>query len=147
MALGQSLGNLDTRALERFRLQHTGFVFQGFNLFPALSALQQVELPLSYLGLTTKEAQQRARQALEQVGLGPRMGLRPAELSGGEKQRVAIARPTNLPAPWTLPAARSSSTSSTRLPVSAVPRCCASVTIRVWSAMSIVCSASRTVAS
>ncbi len=92
MALGQSLGNLDTRALERFRLQHTGFVFQGFNLFPALSALQQVELPLSYLGLTTKEAQQRARQALEQVGLGPRMGLRPAELSGGEKQRVAIAR-------------------------------------------------------
>ncbi len=51
MALGQDLGTLSTQALERFRLQHTGFVFQGFNLFPALTALQQVELPLSYLGL------------------------------------------------------------------------------------------------
>ncbi|WP_224771041.1 ABC transporter ATP-binding protein [Pseudomonas sp. FEN] len=91
-ALGQSLEGLDTHALERFRLQHTGFVFQGFNLFPALSALQQVELPLSYLGLTAKDAQRRAAQALEEVGLGPRMHLRPAELSGGEKQRVAIAR-------------------------------------------------------
>ncbi len=91
-ALGQSLEGLDARALERFRLQHTGFVFQGFNLFPALSALQQVELPLSYLGLTAKDAQRRAMQALEEVGLGPRMRLRPAELSGGEKQRVAIAR-------------------------------------------------------
>ncbi|KIH84193.1 ABC transporter ATP-binding protein [Pseudomonas batumici] len=91
-ALGQNLEGLDARALERFRLQHTGFVFQGFNLFPALTALQQVELPLSYLGLTAKDAQRRAIQALEEVGLGPRMRLRPAELSGGEKQRVAIAR-------------------------------------------------------
>lgn len=92
MALGQDLGTLDARALERFRLHHTGFVFQGFNLFPALTALQQVELPLSYLGLTTKEVHRRAAQALEEVGLGARMKLRPAELSGGEKQRVAIAR-------------------------------------------------------
>ncbi|WP_026145167.1 ABC transporter ATP-binding protein [Pseudomonas asplenii] len=91
-ALGHRLDELDARALERFRLQHTGFVFQGFNLFPALSALQQVELPLGYLGLSARDARQRARQALEEVGLGPRMGLRPAELSGGEKQRVAIAR-------------------------------------------------------
>lgn len=91
-ALGQDLETLDTRALERFRLQHTGFVFQGFNLFPALTALQQVELPLSYLGLTTQDVRRRATQALEEVGLGPRMKLRPAELSGGEKQRVAIAR-------------------------------------------------------
>ncbi|MGA8135024.1 MAG: ABC transporter ATP-binding protein [Pseudomonas gingeri] len=92
MALGQDLAGLDARALERFRLHHTGFVFQGFNLFPALSALQQVELPLSYLGLPQKEVQRRAIEALEEVGLGPRMRLRPAELSGGEKQRVAIAR-------------------------------------------------------
>ncbi len=92
IALGQDLSVLDKRALERFRLHHTGFVFQGFNLFPALNALEQVELPLSYLGITPVEARRRARASLEEVGLGPRMGLRPSELSGGEKQRVAIAR-------------------------------------------------------
>lgn len=92
IALGEDLGVLDKRALERFRLHHTGFVFQGFNLFPALNALEQVELPLSYLGLSPAEARRRARASLEEVGLGPRMGLRPSELSGGEKQRVAIAR-------------------------------------------------------
>lgn len=92
MALGQDLGALAPRELERFRLQHTGFVFQGFNLFPALTALQQVELPLDYLELPAKEVHCRAVQALEAVGLGSRMQLRPAALSGGEKQRVAIAR-------------------------------------------------------
>ncbi|MEO9216654.1 MAG: ATP-binding cassette domain-containing protein, partial [Rhodanobacter sp.] len=51
-ALGSELGQLDLRALERFRLQHTGFVFQGFNLFPALSAFEQVELPLNHMGLS-----------------------------------------------------------------------------------------------
>ncbi|WNL45190.1 ABC transporter ATP-binding protein [Dyella sp. BiH032] len=91
-ALGQDLGQLDIRALERFRLLHTGFVFQGFNLFPALNAVEQVELPLSYLGLASAEARRRAVASLEEVGLGPRMRLRPSELSGGEKQRVAIAR-------------------------------------------------------
>lgn len=92
IALGQDINHLDTRALERFRLLHTGFVFQGFNLFPALNALEQVELPLSYLGLSPAEARRRAMASLEEVGLGPRMTLRPSELSGGEKQRVAIAR-------------------------------------------------------
>ena len=92
IALGSDLGQLDSRALERFRLLHTGFVFQGFNLFPALSAREQVELPLSYLGISRQEARQRAEQSLEEVGLSHRMRLRPAELSGGEKQRVAIAR-------------------------------------------------------
>lgn len=91
-ALGSELGQLDLHALERFRLQHTGFVFQGFNLFPALSALEQVELPLNYMGLPRGEAQRRARHSLEEVGLAHRMRLRPSELSGGEKQRVAIAR-------------------------------------------------------
>ncbi|MEO7072604.1 MAG: ABC transporter ATP-binding protein [Rhodanobacter sp.] len=91
-ALGSNLGELDPRALERFRLQHTGFVFQGFNLFPALTALEQVELPLDYMGLPRDEARQRARLSLQEVGLGPRMHLRPSQLSGGEKQRVAIAR-------------------------------------------------------
>ena len=92
VALGRSLGALDKHALERFRLHHTGFVFQGFNLFPALSGLEQVELPLQYLGLSRPEARQRATQSLEEVGMTPRMHLRPSELSGGEKQRVAIAR-------------------------------------------------------
>jgi putative ABC transport system ATP-binding protein len=91
-ALGSELGQLDLRALERFRLQHTGFVFQGFNLFPALSAFEQVELPLNHMGLSRTEARHRAQQSLEEVGLAHRMRLRPSELSGGEKQRVAIAR-------------------------------------------------------
>ena len=92
IALGKDLARLDIHALENFRLRHTGFVFQGFNLFPALSASEQVELPLRYMGLNASAARERAQQSLEEVGLGQRMGLRPAELSGGEKQRVAIAR-------------------------------------------------------
>jgi putative ABC transport system ATP-binding protein len=91
-ALGSDLGKLDSRALERFRLHHTGFVFQGFNLFPALTALEQVELPLNYLGLSRQQARERAMQSLDEVGLTHRKQLRPSELSGGEKQRVAIAR-------------------------------------------------------
>ncbi|BFI95582.1 MAG: ATP-binding cassette domain-containing protein [Rhodanobacter sp.] len=91
-ALGSELGQLDLRALEHFRLQHTGFVFQGFNLFPALTALEQVELPLNHMGLSKQEARLRAQRSLEEVGLAHRVKLRPSELSGGEKQRVAIAR-------------------------------------------------------
>ena len=92
IALGQDLTRLAPLELERFRLHHTGFVFQGFNLFPALDALEQVALPLGYLGLDDVTARARARRALEEVGLDNRLALRPAELSGGEKQRVAIAR-------------------------------------------------------
>jgi putative ABC transport system ATP-binding protein len=92
IALGEDLGKLDERQIERFRLHHTGFVFQGFNLFPALTALEQVALPLSYLGFDETKANRRALAALEEVGLGPRARLRPDSLSGGEKQRVAIAR-------------------------------------------------------
>lgn len=91
-ALESDLGQLDKRALEHFRLQHTGFVFQGFNLFPALTALEQVELPLNYLGMSKAAARDCAAQSLDEVGLAHRMRLRPSELSGGEKQRVAIAR-------------------------------------------------------
>jgi putative ABC transport system ATP-binding protein len=91
-ALGQDLWQLSRHELEKFRLQHTGFVFQGFNLFPALSALEQVMLPLDYLGLDRNTAYNRARAALEEVGLGERVHLKPIEMSGGEKQRVAIAR-------------------------------------------------------
>ena len=91
-ACGSELGRLDVAALDRFRLQHTGFVFQGFNLFPALTALEQVAVPLGYLGLRRDAAYARAAAALDEVGLAARRGARPAELSGGEKQRVAIAR-------------------------------------------------------
>ncbi|WP_246165078.1 ABC transporter ATP-binding protein [Pigmentiphaga aceris] len=91
-ALGQSLCDLNKRALERFRLQHTGFVFQGFNLFPALTAVEQVQLPLGYLGMSDRQALERAMSALDEVGMTHRAQLRPAQLSGGEKQRIAIAR-------------------------------------------------------
>ena len=94
VALGEDLykvkGNRIAR--DRFRLEHTGFVFQGFNLFSALSALEQVMLPLGYMGVDDRTAKARGREALVEVGLGERMHLLPAELSGGEKQRVAIAR-------------------------------------------------------
>jgi putative ABC transport system ATP-binding protein len=92
LALGVDLWTLDEAALDRFRLQHCGFVFQGFNLFSGLTALENVTLPLQYLGVRGTEAANRARRALDEVGLSNRTHLRPAELSGGEKQRVAIAR-------------------------------------------------------
>lgn len=92
VALGDELGRLDQAALERFRLLHTGFVFQDFGLFPALNAREQVELPLHYLGISRDDARERAHLALDEVGLASRRHLRPAELSGGEKQRVALAR-------------------------------------------------------
>lgn len=92
LALGVDLWTLDEVALDRFRLENCGFVFQGFNLFSGLTALENVILPLQYLGVRGAEASTRARYALDEVGLGNRTHLRPAELSGGEKQRVAIAR-------------------------------------------------------
>ncbi|MGH8182096.1 MAG: ABC transporter ATP-binding protein, partial [Rhodanobacteraceae bacterium] len=92
IALGEDLFHGDRHMRDRFRLQHTGFVFQGFNLFPALSALEQVMLPLGYMGVDDVAAEERGRATLDEVGLGDRMHLLPAELSGGEKQRVAIAR-------------------------------------------------------
>jgi len=91
-ALGQSLWNMPAGKIDKFRLDNCGFIFQGFNLFPALTALQQVQIVLKYQGLDPAAARKRASGALEEVGLGPRMHQRPDSLSGGEKQRVAIAR-------------------------------------------------------
>ena len=89
---GVALWSLAARSLERFRYQHCGYIFQGFNLFPALTALDQVALPLRFGGVAKAAARARAEAALAEVGLEARLHLRPAELSGGEKQRVAIAR-------------------------------------------------------
>lgn len=89
---GDDLWAHSAAQIDRFRLGHCGFVFQGFNLFPALTALEQVLLPMKYIGMTGPDAEAKAREALAVVGLGSRMQLRPLELSGGEKQRVAIAR-------------------------------------------------------
>jgi putative ABC transport system ATP-binding protein len=90
--LGQELWRLPAGKIDRFRLDHCGFIFQGFNLFPALTAYEQVAAVLRYKGLKRKAARERAIEALTEVGLAPRMRQRPSELSGGEKQRVAIAR-------------------------------------------------------
>ncbi|HWF01801.1 MAG TPA: ABC transporter ATP-binding protein [Caulobacteraceae bacterium] len=91
-ALGEDLWRGSKSKIDRFRLDHCGFIFQGFNLFPALSALQQVSMVLRYQGLSRREAVRVAEQALDEVGLTPRRHQRPGELSGGEKQRIAIAR-------------------------------------------------------
>jgi putative ABC transport system ATP-binding protein len=91
-AMGQDLWGLKSGKLDRFRLDHCGFIFQGFNLFSALTALQQVEIILKYQGVPKRERRERAANALMEVGLETKMGQRPSELSGGEKQRVALAR-------------------------------------------------------
>ncbi|GGY14709.1 ABC transporter ATP-binding protein [Paludibacterium paludis] len=92
-ALGIELSKLTASQLDTFRLENCGFIFQGFNLFAALTAQENVMLPLNYgPKIHADEARQRSKEALEMVGLGSRMQLRPLELSGGEKQRVAIAR-------------------------------------------------------
>lgn len=89
---GIDASGLDRAAQAAVRNQKLGFVFQNFNLLPRLSALQNVALPMVYARISAAEREQRARAALEAVGLGNRLSNRPNELSGGQKQRVAIAR-------------------------------------------------------
>ncbi len=92
IALGQSLWQMSEKAQLQFRLRHCGFIFQGFNLFPTLTAREQLEMVLRWGAGNRREIPRRVKEMLEQLGLGRRGDLRADQLSGGEKQRVAIAR-------------------------------------------------------
>jgi putative ABC transport system ATP-binding protein len=89
---GREVSGLPERALPAIRLNHIGFVFQGFNLFPALTAAENVEVALDLKGIRGGMARKRSRALLESVGLGEKVDAVPGDLSGGQKQRVAIAR-------------------------------------------------------
>lgn len=89
---GKEISTYNEKQLSKIRNQKIGFIFQKFNLLPKLSALENVELPLIYRGMSHKERRQRSIDALTKVGLEDRMNHKPTELSGGQQQRVAIAR-------------------------------------------------------
>ena len=89
---GTEITSLREKHLPAIRLKHIGFIFQGFNLFPALSAVENVELALKLKGIQRRRSRTRAMELLDQVGLADKALSHPADLSGGQKQRVAIAR-------------------------------------------------------
>lgn len=90
--LGQEITGMSPKQLAKFRLKNIGFIFQSFNLFPALTALENVEVALKLKGVRGQMVRQQAQQLLDAVGLGDRANYLPRDLSGGQKQRVAIAR-------------------------------------------------------
>lgn len=89
---GHDVSQLNDDELSDIRNREIGFIFQGFNLIPNLTAIENVELPLIYRGVGKSNRMKLSRQALEKVGLGHRMDHKPSEMSGGQQQRVAIAR-------------------------------------------------------
>ena len=89
---GQNVSEMDDDELSDIRNKEIGFIFQGFNLIPNLTAIENVELPLIYRGVGKAKRMELSRKALEKVGLGHRLDHKPSEMSGGQQQRVAIAR-------------------------------------------------------
>ena len=89
---GKDITDMTDLQLSRIRNKQIGFIFQGYNLIPSLTALENVELPLIYQGVNPLKRRDIAYEALDRVGLGDRADRRPAEMSGGQQQRVAIAR-------------------------------------------------------
>ena len=89
---GKEVAGLDKNALAKIRNERVGFVFQNFNLLPQITAFENVEMPLMFGGVARKERKERVRDLLDKVGLADRMEHRPTELSGGQMQRVAVAR-------------------------------------------------------
>ena len=89
---GTEVTQLSDRQLAHIRNKEIGFIFQGYNLIPALTAYENVELPLIYQGISVFQRKERVMAALERVGMADRFGHRPSEMSGGQQQRVAIAR-------------------------------------------------------
>ena len=89
---GQDVAELDDKQLSRIRNKQIGFIFQGYNLIPSLTAVENVELPLIYQGVSAFDRRDMAMEALERVGLASRSKHHPSEMSGGQQQRVAIAR-------------------------------------------------------
>ena len=92
MLHGMDVSDMDDDELSDVRNREIGFIFQGFNLIQNLTALENVELPLIYRGVSKRERRELSLSALEKVGLGHRIDHKPAEMSGGQQQRVAIAR-------------------------------------------------------
>lgn len=92
MLNGTDVSKMDDSRLADVRNREIGFVFQSFNLLPRYSSLENVALPLIYAGVPKDKREEKARMALESVGLGERMDHKPSELSGGQRQRVAVAR-------------------------------------------------------
>ncbi|MDI6817689.1 MAG: ATP-binding cassette domain-containing protein [Actinomycetota bacterium] len=89
---GKELNRLGARELSRTRLRHIGFVFQSFNLLSSLTAIENAMVPMTLAGVPKREARERAKKLLSELGLGERLTHYPNELSGGEKQRVAVGR-------------------------------------------------------
>ncbi len=89
---GNDVSTLDEKSLAHIRNRELGFIFQQYNLIPKLTVLENVELPLLYKGLKAQERRQKAKEALERVGLSDRASKYPSQLSGGQQQRVSIAR-------------------------------------------------------
>jgi putative ABC transport system ATP-binding protein len=89
---GQDLSTMSDRARTAYRRDHMGFVFQAFNLLPVLSAVENVEIPLLLQNLNSRDSRRRSLEMLETLGLAHRANHRPDQLSGGEQQRVAVAR-------------------------------------------------------